>query len=105
MPLAPEYQAVFDQLAAAGPVPSMTEIPVADARENYRTSRAVNPNLSVHDIQNTSIDGPGGQIPLRIYRPEARDPLVCWFIFMAAGLLATWTPVTRCAVKLQRWPA
>ncbi len=85
MPLAPEYQAVFDQLAAAGPLPSMTEIPVADARENYRTSRAVNPDLPVHDIQNTRIDGPGGQIPLRIYRPEGPGPFGVLVYFHGGG--------------------
>ena len=31
MPLAPEYQTMFDELAAADPSPSLAEIPVADA--------------------------------------------------------------------------
>ena len=85
MPLAAEYQAVFDQLAAAGPMPSLTEIPVADARESYRTSRAVNPSLAVHDIQDTTIDGPDGQIPVRIYRPEGDGPFGTLVYFHGGG--------------------
>ena len=85
MPLATEYQALFDQLAAAGPMPSMTEIPLADARESYRTSRAVNPDLAVHDIQDTAIDGPAGQIPVRIYRPEGDGPFGTLVYFHGGG--------------------
>ena len=48
MPLAPEYQAMFEQLAAAGPSPSLSEIPVADARDVYRAMRPVNPDLAIH---------------------------------------------------------
>ena len=85
MPLAPEYQAVFDQLAAAGPMPSLTDIPLADARESYRTSRAVNPDLAVDSIQDISIAGPAGQIPLRIYRPAGDGPFGTLVYFHGGG--------------------
>ena len=57
MPLAPEYQAMFDELAAAGPSPSLAEIPVADARAVYRAMRPINPELSVGAIENAQISG------------------------------------------------
>ncbi len=44
MPLATEYQAMFEQLAAAGPTPSVRDLPVADGRALYRAARAVNPD-------------------------------------------------------------
>ena len=69
MPLAPEYQAMFEQLAANGPAPKLSEIPIAVAREGYRLSRPVNPDLAIHAIENRTIDGPLGSIPIRIYRP------------------------------------
>lgn len=85
MPLAPEYRAAFDEQAAAEPVPGITEIPLADAREWYRTSRAVNPDLPVHEIKDLTIDGPGGQIPLRIYRPEGDGPFATLVYFHGGG--------------------
>ena len=74
MPLAPEYQAMFDELAAAGPSPSLAEIPVADARAVYRAMRPINPELSVGAIENAQISGPSGAISIRIYRPEGDGP-------------------------------
>ena len=69
MALSPEYQAMFEQLAANGPVPKLSELPIAVAREGYRLSRPVNPDLAIHAIENRTIDGPLGNIPIRIYRP------------------------------------
>ena len=70
MPLAPEYQAMFDELAAAGASPSLAEIPGADARAVYRAMRPINPELSIGAIENAQISGPSGAISIRIYRPE-----------------------------------
>jgi acetyl esterase len=69
MALAPEYQAMFEQLAANGPTPGISELPVADGRNVYRTMRPVNNELPVHQIEDLTIDGPQSAIPLRIYRP------------------------------------
>ena len=85
MPLAPEYQAMFEQLAAAGPTPSLSEIPVADAREAYRAMRPVNPELAIHATEDRRVSGPLGDIPIRIYRPEGEGPSAPWFISTAVG--------------------
>ena len=84
MPLSPEYQATFEQLAANGPAPKLSELPIAVAREGYRLSRPVNPDLAIHAIENRTIDGPLGNIPIRIYRP-ADDGLFGTLVYFHGG--------------------
>tara|TARA_B100001093_G_scaffold116407_2_gene108765 strand:- start:3292 stop:4218 length:927 start_codon:yes stop_codon:yes gene_type:complete len=84
MPLSPEYQAMFEQLAANDPVPKLSELPIAVAREGYRLSRPVNPDLAIHAIENRTIDGPLGNIPIRIYRP-ASDGLFGTLVYFHGG--------------------
>ena len=84
MPLSPEYQAMFEQLAANGPAPKLSELPIAVAREGYRLSRPVNPDLAIHAIENRTIDGPSGNIPIRIYRP-AGDGLFGTLVYFHGG--------------------
>ena len=85
MPLAPEYQAMFDELAAAGPSPNLAEIPVADARAVYRAMRPINPELSVGAIENAQISGPSGAIPSGYIALRATDLSAPWFTFMVAA--------------------
>jgi acetyl esterase len=69
MPLAPEYQALLAQLAET-PAPKIIEIPPEQGREMYRMARAVNEDLPIGRIENRKIQGPAGDIPIRIYHPE-----------------------------------
>ena len=85
MPLAPEYQAMFEQLAAAGPTPSLSEIPVSDARDAYRAMRPVNPELAIHATEDRQVSGPLGDIPIRIYRPEGDGPFGTLVYFHGGG--------------------
>ena len=85
MPLAAEYQAMFDQLAAAGPTPGVRDLPLAGAREMYRAARALNPDLPIHQVENTSISGPAGDIALRIYRPQGPGPFGVLVYFHGGG--------------------
>ena len=85
MPLAPEYQAMFDELAAADPSPSLAEIPVADARAIYRAMRPINPELTIGAIENAQISGPSGAISIRIYRPEGDGPFGTLVYFHGGG--------------------
>ena len=85
MPLAPEYQAMFEQVAATGPTPKLSELPLAIAREGYRLSRPVNSELAVHSIEDISIDGPLIDIPLRIYRPTGAGPFGTLVYFHGGG--------------------
>ena len=73
MPLAPEYQAMLEQLADA-PGPAITEMSPTEARELYRTMRPANPELAVGRVTDRSIPGADGDIGLRIYTPTGDGP-------------------------------
>ena len=85
MPLANEYQVMFEQLAAAGPAPSVRDLPVADGRNLYRAARAVNLDLPIHEVSNALLPGPGGDIPIRIYQPQGDGPLGILVYFHGGG--------------------
>lgn len=85
MPLAAEYQALFDQLAAAGPTPAIYDVPLDAARAGYRLSRPVNPALPIHAVEDALIEGSSSQIPLRIYRPKGSGPFGVLLYFHGGG--------------------
>ena len=73
MPLAAEYQAMFDQLAAAGPTPGVRDLPLADAREIAPPVHSIPIFLSIRSRTPHSRP-PAGDIALRIYRPQGPGP-------------------------------
>jgi acetyl esterase len=85
MPLAPEYAALFAQLAEAPPAPSLHEMAPAEGREVYRAMRAVNPDLPVHKTEDTTIPGPLGNVPVRIYTPKGVGPFGVLVYFHGGG--------------------
>lgn len=80
MPLDPVYKAMLDQMAAAGG-PALTELPVSAFRDVYRQMQPLAPQLTVGAVEDRRIPGPGGDIPIRIYRPagSAVAPVVLNF--------------------------
>lgn len=85
MPLANEYQVMFEQLAAAGPAPSVRDLPVADGRNLYRAARAVNLDLPIHKVSDALLPGPGGDISIRIYQPQGDGPFGILVYFHGGG--------------------
>ena len=85
MALAAEYQAMFDQLAENGPAPGISDLPVPDGRSVYRSMRPVNPELPVHKIEDFNIEGPLGEIPVRVYRPAGDGPFGVLVYFHGGG--------------------
>jgi len=85
MPLAPEYTAMFEQLAQNEPAPGLWEMTAAQGREMYRAMRPLNPELSVHRSEDRSIEGPHGDIPIRIYTPEGDGPFGVLMNFHGGG--------------------
>lgn len=75
MKVDPQVQSILDAVAAMKlPAPDTT--PVAEARANYARSRAgflAKPE-AVASAEDRSIPGPGGAIPIRIYRPAGCQP-------------------------------
>ena len=84
MPLHPEYDAVLKQLAAT-PGPALSDMPVADARAMYRMMRPAAPDLAVGRVDDRSIDGPAGAIPLRIFTPAGQGPFPIFVNFHGGG--------------------
>ncbi|MEM8766478.1 MAG: alpha/beta hydrolase [Pseudomonadota bacterium] len=71
--LAPEYQAMFAQLAEE-PGPKLSDLSPAEGREMYKVMRPVNPELPIGRIEDQMIPGPAGEIPVRIYHPTSDGP-------------------------------
>lgn len=84
MPLAPEYQAMLAEMAAAEG-PAMTDLPPAQARELYRLMRPANPDLSVGSVRDDRIPGPGGEIPVRVYTPAGDGPFPVFVNYHGGG--------------------
>jgi len=73
MPLAPEYEAMFAQLAAE-PAPKLSELTPAEGREMYRLMRPVNEEVPVGSVEDRVIATADADIPVRIYRPAGGGP-------------------------------
>ncbi len=68
MPLHPEYEAMLATIAEVGG-PKLTELSITDARGMFRLMQPV-VEIPVGKVENTAIDGPGRQIPVRVYTPS-----------------------------------
>ncbi len=79
MTLNPQAKVLLDQMAAMGMPPIHEQEPEA-VREANRLPPAV-PGATMAHVEDRSIPGPGGEIPVRIYRPtEASDhSLLVWY--------------------------
>jgi acetyl esterase len=77
--LRPEIQAVLDEMNAL-PGPPAHEVPVAQARAVYATETArycgtPEPIAAVRDV---TAPGPGGDIPIRLFVPDAADGVIAY---------------------------
>lgn len=73
-PLDPDARAVADQLAAVIPG-GLSSLGVAGVREFGRQRDAQTPaGPDVHAVTDDQVDGPHGNIPVRVYRPESDTP-------------------------------
>ena len=61
--------------AAAAQLPAIDELSFDDARRHYNQRSAELPaNPTVGEVSDRSIPGPGGELPIRIYRPADAGP-------------------------------
>ena len=83
MPLDPKAKAFLDMFAA---MPALNEMSVTDARAGLAAMSAMDTNVEeVATVENRTIAGPGGQIPVRIYRPASAAPLPIVTYFHGGG--------------------
>jgi acetyl esterase len=86
VPLDPQLQAMRDQRERDN-VPPLYEMSLADARaEDLASIRAAGGEPEpVHEITNLTVSGPGGDLPLRLYRPSAHRSLPVLVYFFGGG--------------------
>ena len=79
MPLHPQAQEVIDATRALGLPPANTVTP-AEARANA-SKRPRAPGPEVGKVQDRSVPGPAGEVPVRIYTPEGDGPfpILAWY--------------------------
>lgn len=73
--LHPQTRAVLEAMASLNLQPPH-QLPVAQAREQFKLARAafVAPAQQVASVKDLSVPGPGGDIPVRLYRPSVSRP-------------------------------
>jgi acetyl esterase len=88
MALDPQARAVIEQ-AARAPLPAYSEVGAVEARRLYKATRAVlsPPASAVDEARDLSMPGPGGDLPLRLYRPlnPGKEPLPVLLFFHGGG--------------------
>ncbi|HYI62510.1 MAG TPA: alpha/beta hydrolase [Acidimicrobiales bacterium] len=80
MPVVPEIQALLDQLAA-NPI-DMTAVSPGAMRMMYKVvASARGETIEVGAVEGRDLDGPGGPLPVRVYRPEGEGPapVLVWY--------------------------
>jgi len=85
MPVDPQTQAVLDYLAASG-MPPMHAQTVADARGAMLAMGAMGGEPEpVGNVEDREVPGPEGQISIRIYTPQGKDPFPVLVFFHGGG--------------------
>ena len=85
MPLDPQAKAVLDQFASMGG-PQLHEMSVAQARELILGMVALGGEPeSIARVENRTVPGPAGQIPVRIYTPVGTAPFPVLVYFHGGG--------------------
>jgi acetyl esterase len=70
MPLESATAAILAHMAEEGG-PELYEMAIAESRAMYREMQPDLPEIVVHSVEDQMIDGPAGEIAVRIYRPSA----------------------------------
>src|SRR5512133_1187836 len=85
MPLDPLARKLLDQLAASG-MPALETMPVQQARAMFAAlSLPQSEKVALARVEDRRIPGPAGEIPVRIYTPEAEGPLPVLVFFHGGG--------------------
>lgn len=91
-PVHPQAAAMMERIAASGEPPLET-LPPAEARRlaDARVGNSDLPTVELSEVREITVEGPGGPLALRLYRPQAdeRSPLIMFFHgggFMVANL-------------------
>src|SRR4029450_5153210 len=86
MPLAPAARTMIDQLEA-GEGPALWEMSVDDARAMSAVMGAMDQPPEVAAVEDRVIPGPAGDLPVRIYTPDAPAPRPVMAFFHGGGFV------------------
>ncbi len=85
MALDPQARAVLDQMAQAGDK-SIHELSVKEARQTAAAMASMQgPSEPVAGVEDRTLAAPGGDIPVRIYKPFGAEPLPVLMYFHGGG--------------------
>jgi len=86
MPLDPQAKAFLDQLAAMGGAPLRAQ-PIPEARMLMTALAGMSgtPDIPLAQVENRTIPGPGGAIPVRVYTPAGTGPHPLLLYFHGGG--------------------
>lgn len=79
-------KAILEQLGGGAPL-DWTQVPAAVMREGVRNLSPREPGEPVAHVEDRSIPGPGGQIPIRVYAPEGDGPHPMLVYFHGGGFV------------------
>ena len=87
MPLDPQIKALLDQIAGLG-APPIWELTPEQARQSFKAMTAMaGPGEDVFSVEDRTIPGPGGELPVRVYRPVESGPLPVLLFFHGGGFV------------------
>lgn len=88
MPLHPQIQGLLSSLATAG-VPAFNANPPAVTRQVYLGLTATLPpsQAKLRSVRDSTVPGPAGPIPVRIYTPEGAGPFPIVVYFHGGGFI------------------
>ena len=75
----------FLQLYESMDVPQLHELSPPQAREVQEQLSQANPDIDLPTIEDRSIDGPDGEIPIRVYDPRSDDEQTPLLVFFHGG--------------------
>lgn len=84
MPLHPAAKAMLDEIAVAG-LPPLETLSPEEARAQDDPTAGLTPVEPVASVEDRTIPGPAGLIPVRIYYPEGRGPFPLLLYFHGGG--------------------
>ena len=87
MPLEPQIKAILDQ-AAAAKAPPLSSMSPGQARDEFLVrcwNRLAGLRQPWPESEDRAIDGPAGQIKLRVYTPEGKAPFPVLVFFHGGG--------------------
>ena len=87
MPLHPQVKVVLDLMEKAGP--PLHHLSPQQARESILAMRANKGEFEpVGKVEDCTVKGPGGDIPIRVYTPNGRGPFPLLVYFHGGGWAA-----------------